>query len=205
MLTKDADYAHYNWVSHARHLWVRYDIQQSDTRSFIKSKIIKHFQSEVLHRLSDHITDNRKLNLYASFKTIYKFESCLDYIKDFTVRCTLAKLRVSAHNLQIEIGRFSTKNTPRDERFCPYCKSQNVFAVENEIHFVLACSLYNEERNVFLEEICRDFPTTASLNDFNMYIWLMRKEDYNIIKRLGIFCKKSFEIRSNFLINQSSK
>ena len=107
MLTKDADYGHYNWVSHARDLRVRYGIQQSDTRLVIKTKVIKHFESEVLHRLNEHITENRKLNLYASFKKVYKFESYLDYIQDFTVRCTLVKLRVSAHNLQIETGRFS--------------------------------------------------------------------------------------------------
>ena len=81
MLRMDADYGHHKWVSYARDLWVRYDIQQSDTRSDFKNKIINHFQSEVLHRLNEHITDNKKLNLYASLKTNYKFESYLDYIK----------------------------------------------------------------------------------------------------------------------------
>ena len=104
MLKKDADHGHYNWVSYAHNLRVRYEIQQSDTHSIIKYKIIKHFQSEVLHGLSEHITYNRKLNLYASFKMHYKFECYLDYIPDFTVRHSLAKLRLSAHNLQIETG-----------------------------------------------------------------------------------------------------
>ena len=201
MLSKDADHGLYNWVSYARDLRVRYDIQQSDTRLIIKNKITKHFQSEVLHRLNEHLTDNRKLSLYASFKTNYKFESYLDYIADFTVRCTLAKLRLSAHNLQIETGRFSKKKIPRDERFCLYCKSQNNFTVENEIHFVLACPLYNEERQLFLEEIYKNFPTTALLDDLNMYNWLMIQEDYKITNRLGIFCKKNFEKRAKFIGN----
>ena len=199
MLTKDADHGHYNWVSYARDLRVLYEIQQTDTRSNVKNKVFKHFQSKVLHSLNAHITDNKKLSLYASFKTNYKFEPYLDYIADFTVRSTLAKLRLSAHNLQIETGRFSKKKTPRDERFCLYCKSQNTFTVENEVHFVLACPLYNEQRRLFLEEIYRYFPTTALLDDYNMYKWLMSQEDYNITKRLGMFCKNSFSKRAKYI------
>ena len=120
MLKKNADYGHRNWVSYARDLRVHYDIQQSDTRSNFKNKIINHFQSEVLRRLNEHITDNKKFNLYASFKTNYKFESYLDYIANFTIRSTLAKL--SAHNLHIETGRFSKNRTPRDESFAPIVK-----------------------------------------------------------------------------------
>ena len=99
------------------------------------------------------MTDNKKLNLYASFKRNYKFESYLDYITNFTIRSTLAKLRLSAHNLHIEIGRVSKNRTPRDERFCPYCKTLNIFTVENEVHILLSCSLLNEERHKFVESI----------------------------------------------------
>ena len=68
----------YNWVSHARDLWLRYGIQQADTRS---TKVIRHFESEVLHRLKTRITEDRQLHLFTSFKTIYKFEPYLDYIQ----------------------------------------------------------------------------------------------------------------------------
>ena len=111
MLTKDAEYGYYNWVSHAQNLRARYEIYETNTRSVIKIIVIKHCESEVLHRLQqEHTTENRKQNFYASFKNLnYKFESNLDYIQDFIVRFTLAKLRISAHNLQIEAGRFSKK------------------------------------------------------------------------------------------------
>ena len=113
MLTTDAENAHYNWVSHARDLRVRYEIQQSDTRLVIKTKVNKYFESEVSHRLSKHITDNRRLYTYALFKTIFKFESYLAYKQNFTPRCLLAKPRVSAHNLQIQTGQFIKKNSLR--------------------------------------------------------------------------------------------
>ena len=164
--------------------------------------IIKHFQSEVLYRLNEHITDNRKLNLYASFKTNYKFECYLDYIPDFRVRCSLAKLRLSAHNLQIEIGRFSKTKIPRDESFV-YTVNPRIFSQLKMKFTVLACPLYKEQRRIFLEAIHKSFPTTASLNNLSMYKWLMTQEDYNTTKCLGMFCKKSFDIRTNFLGNPS--
>ena len=101
--------------------------------------------------------------------------------------------------ITIETGRFSKTKTPREERFCLYCKSKNILTVENEIHFVLGCPLYKEERRIFLEEIHKSFPTTASLNNLSMYKWLLIQEDYNTTKCLGMFCKKSFDIRTKFL------
>ena len=138
MLKNDADYGHSNWVSHARDLQLRFEIEQSDTRAIIKTKVISHFQSPVLDSLKEHLTENTILNLYAIFKTTYKFEPYLYYIPDFTVRSIIAKLRKSAHNFQIETGRFSKNTTPREERFCPYCKTLNIFTVESEI-FLLSC------------------------------------------------------------------
>ena len=204
MLITDVGNGHDNWVSHARDFRVRYEIQNSDTRSIIKTKVNKYFELEVFRRLNEHITGNRELSLYASFKTIFKFESYLDYIQDFTARCTLAKLRMSAHNLQIETGRFSKNKTPRDERFWPYCKTLNTLAVEDEIHFLLTCSLFNEERKRFLVVIHIIFPSTALLNDFNMYIWLRSQDDHNTTKCLATFCKNSVARRSKFLSGPNS-
>ena len=80
----------------------------------------------------------------------------------------------------------------------PVLQITEYFSVEDEIHFLLACPLFGEERLRFLEDIHRHFPSTASLNDFNTYIWLMSQEDYKTTKRLGIFCKNSLEKRSKF-------
>ena len=51
MLINDVDDGHSNWVSHARDLQFRYEIEQSDTRAVIKTKVISHFQSQVLESL----------------------------------------------------------------------------------------------------------------------------------------------------------
>ena len=104
---------------------MRYNYQTT----VIKNKVRKHFELEILGKLNDHITANKKLHLFASFKTTFKFETYLDFVTDFNVRSCLAKLRLGLHNLKIEAGSFNKNKTPTYERFCVYCKTPNVFEV----------------------------------------------------------------------------
>ena len=201
MLVNDADSGQSNWVSKTRNLKSLYEIQNSDGHSIIKVKVKKHFESELLNKLNEHIAQDKKLKLYAAFKSSFKFEPYLDILSDFKVRSALAKLRLSAHTLQIETGRFSKIKTPRNKRFCLYCKTLNISTVENEIHFVITCPLYNEERKQLLDPVSRNFPNTASLNEENLYIWLMSQEDNETTRLLANFCRKSFNQRKDFLNN----
>ena len=47
------------------------------------------------------------------------------------------KFRISNHKLMIEVGRYD--NIPRERRFCPLCKSNQV---ENENNFLFQCNRY---------------------------------------------------------------
>ena len=92
MLVKDTDSGCSNWVSQARDLQTRYEIQQSDNRLIIKSKVRKNFEQDILQKLNEHITEDKKLHLYASFKTTFKFEAYLDFLPNFKVR-SLGKVK----------------------------------------------------------------------------------------------------------------
>ena len=201
MLANDAESGQSNWVSKARNLQLLYGIQSSDSHLNIKIKIRKYFELELLSKLKQHIAQDKKLKLYASFKSSFKFEPYLDILSDFRIRSVLAKLRLSAHTLQIETGRFCKIKTPRNERFCQYCKALNISTVEDEIHFFLTCPLYNDERKQLFDSIYRNFPNTASLNEQNLFIWLMSQEDNHTTRILGHFCKISYEHRTKFLNN----
>ena len=90
----------------ARSLATLYDIKSSDNKSAMKNKIYQHFQSVVRKSLDVHIEQDKKLKTYALFKTNFKFEPYLDIFSDYNIRCNFAKLRLSAHNLHIETGRY---------------------------------------------------------------------------------------------------
>jgi len=116
-------------------------------------------------------------------------------LSDYSERSYFAKLRLSAHNLQIEIGRFGKNKTPRLERFCLYCLSLGKQTVEDEVHFLMSCPLYSTERQKMLDIIHKKFPSTLLLNPNDMFHWLMTQENVIFIKSIGKFCNKSFKIR----------
>ena len=74
-----------------------------------------------------------------------------NYVLQFPLhlRRNLTKLRISAHNLAIETGRYTKpKKTSIEKRTCFYCGG-----IENELHFLFICDLYQNERSVFIEKL----------------------------------------------------
>jgi hypothetical protein len=74
---------------------------------------------------------------------------CLNEIENKNRRRYLTKFRISAHNLEIEMGRY--KNKPRDERLCSGCKQLNInrdaslkiFLSSQVIKYMFFWSLFN--------------------------------------------------------------
>ena len=48
------------------------------------------------------------------------------------MRSILTRFRISAHKLEIEIGRYTTPKTPLENRLCKQCNSSEI---EDEEHF----------------------------------------------------------------------
>ena len=71
----------------------------------IKSKVRRFFENHTLSNLNEHLVQDEKLCTYAQIKSLIKFETYLDVINDFKKRQCFSKLRMSAHNLEIEAGR----------------------------------------------------------------------------------------------------
>ena len=69
------------------------------------------------------------------FKTTFCFEKYLDCIINDNFRKSLTSFRISAHNLEIERGRYY--NIPRNMRVCKLCNMQ---AVESEFQFFINMS-----------------------------------------------------------------
>ena len=72
------------------------------------------------------------MRTYALFKTEIGLEQYLTEIKNVPDRVSVTKFHLSNHHLMIEVGRYN--NTPRDQRFCPFCPN----IVEDERHFMFA-------------------------------------------------------------------
>ena len=82
---------------------------------------------------------SRKLEFYKVFKE-YSTSDYLQHLRNFNERRNLVKFKLSNHKLMIELGRYQSDHIPKENRFCPLCKSNQV---ENETHFLLDCSKYS--------------------------------------------------------------
>ena len=104
-------------------------------------------------------------------------------------RRLLTKIRISAHNLEIERGRYSRPIISREDRFCKYCKN----AVEDEKHFVLKCPLYNNIRtkyNYLFEDVSNDDTFLCSF---------MNPQALTIMNKTCKFLKECYDLRDDFL------
>lgn len=79
-------------------------------------------------------------------------ESYLDTVKCFARRYSTTKFRISAHDLEIEKGRY--KNIPREQRVCQWCNTNmGEQIVEDENHVICDCGLYANIRSKFISAL----------------------------------------------------
>jgi hypothetical protein len=109
------------------------------------------------------------------------------------VRSLLAKLRLSAHILAIETGRFCKPTIPANERFCKACKDK----VEDEHHFLIECPIYNSVRDTFFKLFNRKFNETTEVT-INCLLNPSSSQDLN---NICLYLKESYSLRDSTFKN----
>ena len=107
-----------------------------------------------------------KLRTYVKFKTNVQAEDYLFTYIGKSKRSLFSQLRCGILPLTIETGRFNIKRDVEtgqmrklkpEERLCPFCNNNDI---EDEIHFVMICPLYDGIRE-------RQFRCIPELNDLD--------------------------------------
>jgi hypothetical protein len=106
-----------------------------------------------------------KLRTYTTFKVHFGFENYLSVIGNFDHRRCLTKLRISAHRLHIKTGRH--QGIPPHQRLWGQCDSGEV---EDDIHFLLCCSKFREERQQLFRTISQSCNTFLQLNPQEFFL-----------------------------------
>ena len=127
----------------------------------IKSTISQQFTPHIITKsLKIHFktiwqcakSSSPKLEFYNHIKSDFDKEPYLEHVNNFYDRANLTKLRISAHELQIESGRY--KNISRENRLCKWCRiSTGSEMVESEDHVLYDCDLYSIVRQQHLQTI----------------------------------------------------
>lgn len=131
-----------------------------------------------------------KLRTFYTFKSTFQKEIYLDILNDRTKQQVLTQLRISAHRLEIEYGRYTRK--PIGDRLCKKCCYNQV---EDEVHFLCDCSLYNSERDTFFNYVKNMVPSFGCLSSADKMVWLMTCENKDIIQKLADYVYACFKLR----------
>ena len=105
----------------------------------MQSKYDLIWQTELNNDFRGNKLYGNKLRTYRLFKSRFCLENYL-LQENFRYRHYLTKFRISAHDLEIERGRY--KNLTVSERICKLCGTE----VEDEIHFLLQCQKHSTIR-----------------------------------------------------------
>ena len=112
--------------------------------------------------------------MYSAFKKELRLEPYLLYLDNPVFRQALCKFRTSAHSLKIETGRWN--KTPCCNRLCELC---NLNQVEDEFHFLLVCSKYQDLRAKFIPLYYFNPPVMYKFST------LLSSENVNTIRQLS--------------------
>ena len=108
----------------------------------------------------------------------------------------MCKLRISAHILQIETGRYNNVNL--QDRKCPICRGEQI---EDEIHFLLHCSCYTVIRKALFDKLSLH-PETYT--DKQLLVNLLTTTDKNTLHDLGKYIYTCFRMRQDYIKQTSS-
>ena len=136
-----------------------------------------------------------RLRNYRLYKNSFRKEEYLTSISYKPYRSCLSKLRLSAHKLRIETGRYVKKEEklPPSERICKFC---SIRQCEDEYHLIMKCSLYENERNQLKLNAFLLYPHAKLYDEPTLYKWFMANLDENILMHLSKFIYICFDKRS---------
>ena len=135
------------------------------------------------------ICNNKKLRTYRLLKTTYNDEIYVK-IRNIRNRMAITKLRISSHKLHIEKGRHN--HIPLQQRTCHYCTLNEI---EDERHFIVDCSLYEDERNILFNFVQGHFPSFSFLDSREKFLFLMQLDNPCIINSICSYTFNCFKKR----------
>ena len=146
-----------------------------------------------------------KLLFFNQIKEKFGQEAYL-LISNATYRNKITQLRLSAHRLEIEVGRhrkINGKKINRNDRICMHCR---MGVVESEEHFLFECPNYTEEREMFMLQLIQyDEKYRGMAGGIDLLRSLFSSNDLTIFTLFGKFLTKFWEVRKSMCSNLPRK
>ena len=184
-----------------KHMGIDHIIYTSDVRE-ISQQVNKAKQNLKRIALNDWSTahdhlktnDSSKLMLFSHIKNNHGYEDYLSSCTNQKSRVALSKIRISSHNLPVEVGRYMGMD--RHDRLCPFCST----GLGDEQHYLCECldPLFSTHRDPLFTHITKKFPNFPQLSPKDKTTFLLGHKDHLIISKVGKFCHQVMEIFQEF-------
>lgn len=165
-----------------------WNAQKVDNKSDFLNMLVNAMHAKYNDLWTREIRNTSKLRTYVMIKSNIGMESYLNMVNDRFLRSSIAKLRCSAHKLNIE---FMRSNHTLEERLCPYCEELGSICVEDEYHFVMICPLYHNIRIQYANDCILD-------QTYAHFLDVLRVEG-DSAKNIALLVHKSFKKRKEFI------
>ena len=121
-------------------------IKPHQSNQFTPYIIMKALKSKFKELWHENINSSSKLEFYKLVKSEFGKELYLDTVQNYKDRTSLTQLRISAHRLEIELGR--RNGIPRQDRICKWCNfNSSTKEIGDESHFLNTCNANDIIRN----------------------------------------------------------
>ena len=131
-------------------------------------------------------SEDGKLSMYRKVKSNFAIEPYLTQIKKFKDRRSLTAIRVSAHKLEIETGRYiqdsNRESVERKNRHCMLCKENGHMILGDETHALRECPTFEKERQKVDNYLNQHVPQFKSLDNKMKVIYMLTCENEFIIR-----------------------
>lgn len=184
-----------SWYSSTQSLLQKFSTTEQEVLSNDMSEIIsctyRTNLNKELTRLRNQPHDN-KLVTFSNIYTQFSVQNYLSFGLPKSKTKQLSKLRISAHDLLVERGRYFRPQIPREKRLCINCNM-----LENEEHFILFCSKYSSIRNNLLRKLNIDYHDLIpnSTGSLNIFTRLMNPVTVEETKQICEFIESAFKLR----------
>ena len=145
-----------NWASEIRTLLCKFGFEGVWLQQCVphRSSFIDNFREKLkeyyIENWQMQLKNSSKLAIYSTIKINFGLEPYLGGFLSRKMCASFARFRSSSLPLEIENGRHTGLLV--EERVCKFCEAINQSVLEDEYHFLLCCSTYNDIRYVFLKK-----------------------------------------------------
>ena len=154
--------------------------EQGNFCHYLKNKL-QTFYTEYWKEQIQQGGNNGKLRVYKKLKINFGFEK----IHNFKDRQAITKLRISAHKLPVETGRYV--NVAYNERLCEHC---DLNEIGNEQHFLMSCrnTKLADLRANFMEHICKINNSSTKFSYQDIFMYVIAMQDKTIMSLVAKYC-----------------